>query len=1003
MERVSKFSFNTVFNTGVVLIVVLLWFTIPARSQVYVGGELTGDETYSPENNPYIVIQDLTVGRDVKLTILPGVEMQFEYGTSLISYGTLIAKGTEAQKIRFYSRNQTSVPGQWNGITLYGTKTLLGADSAYVMGSVLSDVSISDATYSVTLADNTSLLVENSSIAFCSFGININNSAYNVIRNCNFTMCDFGIFLAAGFQNPGNKIYSNTIAECSDVGIFINSYASESSYNSIWDNTINSCSIGIHIGNYGNNGPGYNTVSGNYFIGNKEAVKLFQHSTTLRNNYFSKNRNAIICWQSNNNTITQNLFSRSLIQAVTLAAGSSYNNITYNSITFNNGGISVQPDSTRNSVFNSFLYNTAYTNSTFSFRISSAPQGPVQFNNLMQNGDSGSFKNLSDKVIHAEYNYWGTKSFSGIDSIIFDVYDASGLGEVLYKPILENILSIAPVPPPAKVIKQLVGTDVVLSWEARAITDLEGYNVYFGANDGITFAHTFNNGLKTSVNMGSFPIGDTIAVTAFDFMANGLYDQTEGHESDYSYAITAPYAGPDTAICYNNAYAIAKSTAVDFEVLTWSTSGDGSFDNTHILHPVYSPGPLDYFNGYVNLFLEAQNSELQYKDVARITFQDAPLVFAGNDTIISIDSVLRLDNANATGYDYLKWNSAGDGTFTSDTLLNPAYQPGPGDIANGNVILTFTGFSECGSVSDQLFLKIDPGYSISGRIHAGEILADNSNLSVYSTNGTSIKPVRSGHLSTDGSFEIKALFAGTYYLYVIPDKVNNPAYIPTYFFNDIRWGNAHKIELTDNTYDVDIDLARITVQLPEGEGSVLGYCSTMAGSSERCNDVTVLLYDKLMKNILGWAVVRDGSDFRFRNLPFGEYVLSGEKAGTLPFHSDLIVVSPSQPKIENVELVCSAAGYKFNMANSSSNETGPASITVFPNPASDRLYFSGLTENANYLIQLINAQGIIQNFYTESYNGEVKTLDISELHAGIYFVQICTNGDCFSQTKIIKY
>ena len=96
---------------------------MPAKSQVYVGGTLVADVTYSPGNNPYIVTQNLIVNKDVTLTILPGVEMLFEVGTSIINEGTLIAKGTPGQKINFSPKNLLAFPGQWNGLVFINSKS----------------------------------------------------------------------------------------------------------------------------------------------------------------------------------------------------------------------------------------------------------------------------------------------------------------------------------------------------------------------------------------------------------------------------------------------------------------------------------------------------------------------------------------------------------------------------------------------------------------------------------------------------------------------------------------------------------------------------------------------------------------------------------------------------------------------------------------------------------------------------------------------------------------
>ncbi|MEI8048562.1 MAG: right-handed parallel beta-helix repeat-containing protein [Bacteroidota bacterium] len=1001
----KKLIRTAVYYSVAICAAVFIFFS-PAQGQVYVGGELMMDANYTPENNPYIVTQDLIVRKNVTLTLQPGVVMLFEYGTSIISNGTLIAKGLPGQKINFLPKNPLSLPGQWSGIVFNNAQTVLSSDSSYVSGSILSEVLISKASYSVSLANSTSMLIEKSTFVSSAFGIYITGSGYNTIRQCYFDECDFGIYIANGFKNPGQKIYSNYFYNSADVGIFINSDAMYSNHNFIQNNDIRSSGIGLHIGNYTNIGAGYNMISGNIFIDNKEAVKLFQQANTISNNYFILNRNGLECWQSDKNIISQNLFSRNLMYAITLDAGSSYNNFTSNSINFNSGGVLIKADSARSSLLNNFSFNTVYNNSDFSFQIENPYQGLMRNNNIGSNGNLQSFINLNDSLLHAENNFWGTSVFSRVDSIIFDLFDEPLSGEVFYKPVLEALSTEAPVPPPGNVIKQLIGNNVIVRWDDPGLADLEGYNVNYGSTNGINYANTIRNGENTTINMGHFPIKDTIAVTALDFLSDGFHDQTEGHESDFSYAVLVPYAGPDTAICKNSNYTISKATAPYYKNYKWSTSGDGKFDNDSFLHPVYSPGTNDYLNGYAKLYLHAESDEPQsagfsYTDAATITFQDAPQVFAGRDTSIVSDSALWLGSAYASNYAFLRWVTSGDGNFSVDTLSNPTYNPGSGDINAGSVILTFMGFSSCGSSVDQVKLNIAPGYSIKGRIHAGTSPAVNSNISLFLDNKGSIEPVRSVYRSIDGNFEMKALFAGTYYLYVLPDKLSNPGFLPTYYFNDIHWGNAYKLELKANTYDVDIDLAKSSVQLPDGKASIHGYSTSVPGS-ENCGDVTVMLYDKQMKNILDWVRVTNGGNFIFNNLPYGEYILAGEKVGIQVFQSDVILVSPTQPDAKNIELVCSPAAHKFSLPGYLNPEKEQEKINVFPNPLLEYLYISGLTENGTYSVRLVNTQGNARFLYPAQTGSENHSYYIGALPPGFYILEIYRDNEILSRQKLVK-
>lgn len=973
-----------------------------AYSQVYVGGIISQDAIYSPANNPYIVTQDLIVSNGVTLKILPGVELDFSPGKSLINNGTLIANGTSSNKISFLPKYPLQINGQWGGIVLNNSSTVLNTDSSFVSGTLLSNVVVSGASYSITLDQSSSVLLENNLIEKCAFGIYIKESGFNTIRNNTLKDCDFGIFIANGFQNQENKVYKNTISKCNDVGIFINSNSSESNHNFITDNLITLCNIGLHIGNINNNGPGYNSVSGNCFIKNIDAVKLFQQFNILIENSFILNTNGIICWHSDNNKINQNLFSRNLSDAISLTAGSSFNDVGYNNICNNWRGILITPDTSGYSLNNHFEYNTLYYNNT-SFQIFDTPQDSIQYSNIGLNGNFRTFQNLSSGYVFAVNNFWGTTSESTIDSIVFDLNDEAIRGKVAIAPFISEIIPSAPVPPPNRVIKQKIRNDILVSWDAEALSDLKGYNVHYGATDGISYPNIVHTGFNTSMVLSNFPASDTIVVTAIDRQADGARDQVEGFESDFAFARPVPYAGPDTAICLNAQYSIIGSTAFNTANLSWSTSGDGLFNDSHILNPVYSPGPLDYSNGNVVLFLKDESIDAKFEDIARIDFHDAPQVFAGNDTVIMIDSSLRIINAYAEESDKLKWTSSGDGNFDNDAIVNPVYTPGVGDILNGSVILTFKGFSSCGFAIDQIKVEFTQGYTISGRVHAGSALAPNSRINLFQVSKGVFQPLRTSLLAIDGSFKNIALFGGSYYLYAIPDKILSPGFLPTYYYNDIHWENAYKLDLNANTYDLDIDLAKTIAKLPDGAGSISGLCTSASGSSGKCGDVTVLLYDKLKKNIFEWVIVQNGNNFEFEKLPYGEYVLTGENIGSQVFSSATIKLSPDFPTAQNINLLCTPAGYKFALPAPENQVSRAESIILFPNPIYEYLYISGLEVYKGCEIRLSNSQGIVQKYYLLANAIDNNPLFLGALCSGLYILEVYSDGICITRQKIIKY
>ena len=67
------------------------------------------------------------------------------------------------------------------------------------------------------------------------------------------------------------------------------------------------------------------------------------------------------------------------------------------------------------------------------------------------------------------------------------------------------------------------------------------------------------------------------------------------------------YAGDSAALCPGESLTVTQAEAENYTLLSWTTSGDGTFDDPAILTPVYTPGMSDLLAGEVTLTLSATN------------------------------------------------------------------------------------------------------------------------------------------------------------------------------------------------------------------------------------------------------------------------------------------------------------------------------------------------------------------------------------------------------------
>jgi gliding motility-associated-like protein len=148
-----------------------------------------------------------------------------------------------------------------------------------------------------------------------------------------------------------------------------------------------------------------------------------------------------------------------------------------------------------------------------------------------------------------------------------------------------------------------------------------------------------------------------------------------------------------------------------FTSLVWTTSGAGTFDDPHLLHPVYTPGATDVQNGSVVLTLTASSSPPCEADSSKVilTLVRPPVADAGISQVICEGQIVRMDGGGSD-YTQLNWTTTGDGHFSDQGIKNPDYVPGQGDIMSGEIhlILRASAAAPCVPDYDTMSLAIQP-------------------------------------------------------------------------------------------------------------------------------------------------------------------------------------------------------------------------------------------------------------------------------------------------------
>jgi len=221
----------------------------------------------------------------------------------------------------------------------------------------------------------------------------------------------------------------------------------------------------------------------------------------------------------------------------------------------------------------------------------------------------------------------------------------------------------------------------------------------------------------------------------------------------------------DTSMCANQNSITLSQVIASGGIYSWTTSGDGSFDDPTLMNPTYYPGFNDYSNGSVQLTIVANSfNNLCTGQTANLilTIVQPPFVVAGGSIdICSSQNSVNMTNAIGTGL--FMWTTSGDGYFDDPTILHPNYYPGPFDISGNFVDLYLSGTDITGTCSsyDVAELYIETAqYANAGSDQTICTGVNSITLSYATVTGTNdLNWVSSG----DGSFDNSSLLHPIFY------------------------------------------------------------------------------------------------------------------------------------------------------------------------------------------------------------------------------------------------
>jgi hypothetical protein len=438
--------------------------------------------------------------------------------------------------------------------------------------------------------------------------------------------------------------------------------------------------------------------------------------------------------------------------------------------------------------------------------------------------------------------------------------------------------------------------------------------------------------------------------------------------------MTAAFAGIDGQTCALSPFQ-TQGSATLFNLVNWTTTGTGTFDDPSSVSPVYTPSAADVTNGSVVLTITAYGTNVQVSDDMLLTILAEPIAFAGEDATACSSEVYPLADANAQNHQSVLWTTSGDGSFNDNQILNPEYTAGSNDIINGSVTLTFTAFSGniCGNIADQIILTMVPAPTAFAGNDAIVCSDDSYQLSFATAeNCATVEWSTSG----DGVFDSNSAMHPVY----------TPGVLDTEEGSVLLTITAHGMgSCSDVSADMTLEVEKAVVAFAGDDTFVAEGNSITIEDADAQNFVSVL-----------WTTSGDGT-FADPEVVHPTYTPSTNDIALQMVTLTLTAFGnvPCQQKTDEMVLNISPVGVELNPV---------MDIALFPNPNSGKFSVQIATPGKQSIsIRVYNMVGGVV-FEKENVAVDLNHIEMIELpvEQGVYFLKVEGDHFLFNEKLIIR-
>jgi hypothetical protein len=328
-----------------------------------------------------------------------------------------------------------------------------------------------------------------------------------------------------------------------------------------------------------------------------------------------------------------------------------------------------------------------------------------------------------------------------------------------------------------------------------------------------------------------------------------------------------------------------------------------------------------------------------------------------------------------------------------------------------NQELLVDNISVMANYSSNLFLlNLSPDTHMQGSVSTVTglpVTAGNVSL-IYLNKNTGEVPVTDLVTLTDqGTFTFDNFLYGNYLVYAMPDPTAFPLGVGTYYTGTALWFEADTLRVNNSDVrGVDISLILLTTDLT-GTGTLTGNLSystskksTASILGEPVKKVKVILIGvEKSENIIAWVYTDDQGNYRFENIPDGDYRIMVDIPG-LPMDSTY-TVSVKGDVISGLDFLVTSTEIQVTSPSGISHPAVPvAEMKVWPSPTTGVVSLQ-TDEMTGGTLTLFNIKGASVKTFT--IDKTLMTLDLSDLPDGVYYLRAVNNKQVGLAKLIIQH